>query len=226
VLAASHLDAAQKSKLETLRLRAAEGDAESLAEAARGVAERGGADGGLAIASSLRQVLAAVDAASTRTGQIPTTQRVQAEIEPLSDALADWLNERQSDDAASWLLVAQGRRQAGRSAEALVDVDRMLEMHPDAGELLFERAENLFVLAGEERLAQAMSIYRRLGQVSRESEARRWWWSQLRMLEILAMLDRNTERIGPRIRRLRAEDEQMGGADVKRGFEALSIRYR
>ncbi|MCH2148159.1 MAG: hypothetical protein MK095_01855, partial [Phycisphaerales bacterium] len=53
-LAGASLSESQEANVETLRLRAAEGDPASLAEAARGVAERGGADGGLAIASSLR----------------------------------------------------------------------------------------------------------------------------------------------------------------------------
>ncbi|MCH2148158.1 MAG: hypothetical protein MK095_01850 [Phycisphaerales bacterium] len=142
------------------------------------------------------------------------------------DALLNWLEHHRSDDAASWLLVIEGLRRSGRSTEALEAANRMLAMHPDAGELLFERAENLYILGGEQRLADAMSIYRRLTRVPRESAPRRWWWSQLRMLEILAVMERNTDRIAPRIRRLMDDDESMGGADVLRGFQALLIRFQ
>ena len=45
------------------------------------------------------------------------------------------------------------------------------------------------------------------------------------MLEILASLDRSTDRIGPRIRRLRQDDPALGGEDTRRGFESLSIRF-
>lgn len=220
------LTESQQSTLETLRLRAAEGDAASLAKAARGVAERGGADGGLAIAASLQQVLLEIEAQEMRTGNLVDLGRMQLEVEPLAEALADWLVSHRSNDAASWLLVIEGLRRSGRPAEALAGADRMLEVHPDAGELLFERAESMVMLGGEERLTEAMLLYRRLSRVARESAPRRWWWCQLRMLEILSALDRNTDRIAPRIRRLMDEDESLGGADVQRGFQALLIRFQ
>ena len=113
----------------------------------------------------------------------------------------------------------------GRSREALAIVDSLLQESPDAGDVLFERAENLHALGGEEHLSQAMLIYRRLGRAARGPSPRRWWWSQLRMLQILATLDRNTDRIGPRIRLLMNEDAALGGADTRQGFESLVIQY-
>jgi tetratricopeptide (TPR) repeat protein len=225
-LATTALTESQQSTLETLRLRAAEGDAASLAKAARGVAERGGADGGLAIAASLQQVLLEIGAQEMRTGNPVELDRMQQEVEPLAEALADWLGSHRSDDAASWLLVIEGLRRSGRPAEALAAANRMLKLHPDIGELLFERAESMVMLGGEERLTEAMLIYRRLSRVARESAPRRWWWCQLRMLEILSDLDRNTDRIAPRIRRLMDDDESLGGADVQRGFQVLLIRFQ
>lgn len=225
-LSTTALTESQQSTLETLRLRAAEGDAALLAKAARGVAERGGADGGLAIAASLQQVLLEIGAQEMRTGNPVELDRMQQEVEPLAEALADWLGSHRSDDAASWLLVIEGLRRSGRPAEALAGADRMLKLHPDIGELLFERAESMVMLGGEERLTEAMLIYRRLSRVARESAPRRWWWCQLRMLEILSNLDRNTDRIAPRIRRLMDDDESLGGADVQRGFQALLIRFQ
>ena len=67
-------------------------------------------------------------------------------------------------------------------AEALEVLDPLLQRAPDAGDVLFERAENLHALGGEDRLAKAMVIYRRLGRAEPGTAARRWWWSQLRMM--------------------------------------------
>ena len=215
----------QQALLETLRLRAAEGDADAIAAAARGVADRGGADGGAAIATALRQSLRTIDVDSAQTGRPPDAEHLRAHVEPVGNALAAWLRQQDSDDPASWLLVAQAYRHMDRHAEALEVLDPLLQRAPDAGDVLFERAENLHALGGEDRLAKAMVIYRRLGRAEPGTAARRWWWSQLRMLEILASLDRSTDRIGPRIRRLRQDDPALGGEDTRRGFESLSIRF-
>ena len=104
--------------------------------------------------------------------------------------------------------------------------DRLLEAHPNAGSLLLGRAECLFALGGEPRLVEAMGIYRRLASAGMESDPRRWWLSQLRMLEILDVTGRNSDRIAPRIRRLREQDPDLGGADTKRGFEGLLVRHQ
>lgn len=224
-LAQRGLTTDQQAALDTLRLRAAEGDAEAIATAARGVAERGGSDGGAAIASALRQSLKAIDDESARTGRTPDAESLRTEVEPVGTALEQWLQQQQSDDAASWLLVAQAHRRMSRSREALAIIDSLLQESPDAGDVLFERAENLHALGGEEHLSQAMLIYRRLGRAARDSSPRRWWWSQLRMLQILAALDRNTDRIGPRIRLLMNDDATLGGTDTRQGFESLLIQY-
>jgi tetratricopeptide (TPR) repeat protein len=220
------LTAAQQAMLDTLRLRAAEGDADAIARAAQGVAARGGTDGGAAIASALRQALQSLDAESARTGRAPDEARIRTEVEPVADALARWLQEQEADDAASRLLVAEAYRRSGRFSEALAIADSILQQSPDAGDVLFERAENLHALGGSDRLAEAMLIYRRLGRADRSAAPRRWWWSQLRMLQILASLERNTDRIGPRIRQLQNDDPALGGEDIRLDFESLSIRFQ
>ena len=221
----SALTAEQQSKLDLLRLRAAEGDAGAIARAARSVAERGDTDGGEAIATALREVLHSLDAESARTGRAPDAAQIRDEVEPVAEALARWLREQAIDDVASWLLVAEAYRRSGRFTEALAIADSNLERSPDAGDVLFERAENLHALGGADRLSEAMLIYRRLGRADRSAAPRRWWWSQLRMLQILASMERNTDRIGPRIRQLRNEDPTFGGVDIKQAVESLSLRF-
>ncbi len=219
------LSSAQRGMLDTFRLRASEGDAGDIARAAEAVADRGGADGGAAIALALGQALESIDAVAAQTGREPGEDELRAELEPVAEALRRWLEDLQSDDVASWLLVARTYRRSGRHEDALAIADSMAVRSPDDGAVLFERAENLWRLGGEDRLTQAMLIYRRLGRADRSTAGRRWWWSQLRMLEILASLDRNTDQIAPRIRQLRHDDPALGGADIRRGFDALSVRF-
>ena len=71
-----------------------------------------------------------------------------------------------------------------------------------------------------------MSIYRRLASAGMGGEPRRWWIAQLRMLQILDRMDRNTERIAPRIRQLQQQDPELGGADTRRSFERLLVTYQ
>ena len=219
------LSSSQRGMLDTFRLRASESDAGEIARAAEAVADRGGADGGAAIALALGQALDSIDAVAAQTGRQPDEDELRAELEPVAEALRRWLEDLRSDDVASWLLVARTYRRSGRYDDALAIADSMVVRSPDDGDVLFERAENLWWLGGEDRLTQAMLIYRRLGRADRSSASRRWWWSQLRMLEILASLERNTEQIAPRIRQLRNDDPTLGGADIRQGFDSLSIRF-
>ncbi len=70
-----------------------------------------------------------------------------------------------------------------------------------------------------------MGIYRRLASAGMQSSPRRWWIAQLRMLQILDAIGRNTDQIAPRIRRLQQQDPSLGGADTRRAFEGLLVRY-
>ena len=98
----------------------------------------------------------------------------------------------------------------------------MLAKRPNAQEAVFGQAECLFHLPGD-RDAEAMIIYRRIGSAGPNGVY--YWPAQLRMLQILDRTGRNTDRIAPRIRRLRQQDSQLGGERWRRGFETLLNKY-
>lgn len=197
-----------------------------MAAAASAVARQRRPEGGAAISSALRTALARLGEDARGSGVEHGVVVYRGEVLPLAEAMLDWLEGMDVDDPGAWLLVAEGFRRSGRSAEALKIITSSQSERKDAGQVLFERAECLYALGEEEQMAEAMSIYRRLSRVEREQAPRRWWWSQVRMLEILSTLDRDAERIGPRIRQLLAEDDELGGADIRRRFENLLARHQ
>ena len=88
------------------------------------------------------------------------------------------------------------------------------------------RAESLMAIGDPESMAEAMTLYRRLASAGEDADRRRWWIVQLRMLEILDAVDRSTDRIAPRIRRLMQQDPELGGKDTRRSFERLMVKYQ
>jgi len=216
----------QRGRIETLRLRCAAGDPTAMAAAASAVARQRRPEGGEAISSALRTALARLGEDARGSGVEHGVVVYRGEVLPLAEAMLDWLEGMDVDDPGAYLLVAEGLRRSGRSAEALKIITNALSERKDAGQVLFERAECLYALGEEEQMAEAMGIYRRLSRVDREQAPRRWWWSQLRMLEILSTLDRDADRISPRIRQLLAEDDELGGADIRRRFENLLARHQ
>ena len=101
----------------------------------------------------------------------------------------------------------------------------MLKGQPDALELLLGQAECHFATGGEQQLAAAMLIYRRLAAAGPSVNHDAYWLANLRMLQILDITGRNTQQIKPRIERLRQQDQELGGERYRRGFEALRGKY-
>ena len=120
------------------------------------------------------------------------------------------------------LQAADGYRLSLRYADALRLYDELLTKRPNAQEGLFGQAECLFHLPGN-RDAEAMMLYRRIASAGQDGQY--YWPAQLRMLQILDRIGRNTDRIAPRIRRLRQQDSQFGGERYRRGFETLLNKY-
>ena len=132
-------------------------------------------------------------------------------------------------DAVGFTLAGDALRLHGDHAAAIEAYDRALALTPDALEPLLGRAESLRVLGGEERLAQAMGVHRRLlagrelgGDAAQRDHA--WWLSQLRQLQILEAAGRFDQKAAMRLNRLRAIDESLGGAAFKPAFERLPAR--
>jgi hypothetical protein len=128
--------------------------------------------------------------------------------------------------AADWTLAGDLLRLHREPELAREAYARALELQPAALEPLQGLAEACLAIGGEERLAEAMGIHRRL-LAGREMAAdpaaidRAWWLSQLRQLQILKAANRFDERARMRLNRLRAIDSGLGGADFRAAFEAL-----
>jgi len=124
--------------------------------------------------------------------------------------------------------VADAYRYAGDCDSAGAIYQRLVRVQPDSGDILLGHAECLYSLGGEQHMADAMNIYKRLaasGPGGTGAMKERYWLSQLRMLQILDATGRGTQQILPRIERLRQSDQEFGGERFRQGFEALRAKY-
>jgi hypothetical protein len=157
----------------------------------------------------------------------PETQDLQRDLVPVARALVRWLRtagDEVRDRARLELAAADAYRQAELWREALGLYDGLLSRYPNAIEVLLGRAECLFAL-GDDHLADAMELYKRISRATDGTDGDEYWQSQLRMLQILSRTDRNTQRIAPHIQRLRQKDPELGGEHFRREFERLQSRH-
>ncbi len=148
---------------------------------------------------------------------------------PVAKILEQWLHSQAADDAERMHFgrrIADAYRLGGECEQALAWYSALLQDMPNAAELLLGRAECLFALGGQQRLADAMEIYKRLAAAGPAVDPNRYWLAQLRMVQILDRVNRNTNQIAPRIERLRQQDERFGGERYRRGFVELLHKYR
>jgi tetratricopeptide (TPR) repeat protein len=142
-------------------------------------------------------------------------------LEPRVDSLSTGASARVALLAA----IADGYRLAGRYDAGLRAYERLDRAAPETIEVLFGRAECLFGLDDGD-LAEAMSLYRRIAASGVSADRSRYYWqSQVRMLEILDRVGKNTDQIMPRIRRLELQDPELGGLRYRRQFERLTLKY-
>jgi tetratricopeptide (TPR) repeat protein len=190
-----------------------------------------------------------VRAAPQRAGEVvpPLMAEVQGEVErllregqeeeaaglarlellPLAEILDAWLAEGpEGDVTAPRSRTADGFRLAGRFADGLRQYDRLLEDHPDALQFVTGRAECLYGMGDEASLAAAMPAFKRIAALGSQDGGEAYWLAQLRQLQILDRVGRNTAKIGPQIERLRQDDPLMGGERFRRQFDALQARHR
>jgi hypothetical protein len=155
------------------------------------------------------------------------TQDLQGDLVPVARALVRWLRtagDEVRDRARLELAAADACRQAEQWREALGLYDGLRLRYPNAIEVLLGRAECLFAL-GDDQLADAMELYKRISRATAGKNGDEYWQSQLRMLQILSRMDRNTQRIAPHIQRLRQKDPELGGERFRREFERLQSRH-
>ena len=75
----------------------------------------------------------------------------------------------------------------------------------------------------EQRLAEAMTILKRIAAGRRAARDRWFWFAETLQLEILRAASRNTEQIAPRVEQLRAIDPALGGERWRRRLEAVAV---
>lgn len=104
--------------------------------------------------------------------------------------------------------------------------EAMAGQQPDAWVVMQGRAEALGLSDEIVHLAEAMRLYRRLGQGSPGQNVPEevWWSAQLGQLLIMEKADRSTEKIPTRIQRLKLIDATLGGEPFQSEFESLLQR--
>lgn len=152
-------------------------------------------------------------------------EKAREELLPLAQALEAWMRERSmaADMTESILTrIADAYRAAREFEPALRLYDEVLARQPRAREATLGRAESLF---GLERFGEAMELFRRIAADRAEAMDHDFWLSELRLLQILDRVGRNTNQIRPRILRLGASDATYGGERFRRAFEILLNKY-
>lgn len=153
-------------------------------------------------------------------------RRAERDLLPLAEALSAWLTSASLDAAQQLPLrirLGDAFRAAGVFDRALPLYEASLAASPGTLQAVFGRADCLFGLA---RYEEAMNEFRRISASRRESRDRFYWHAELRMLEILDRVNRNSEQIRPRIDRLRQMDPSLGGPRFRPTFDSLANKHR
>lgn len=150
--------------------------------------------------------------------------------------LAEWMWQsgrrsgamQQRDQSATEYYLAEAYRMAGRYADALPHYQHLATNDPRASLPLFGLAECTYRLdpADPEALRAYGSLSARLTEDDRTQHPDLFWQTELRQLQVLDAAGRSTNRIVPRIRRLRLADPSLGGPRYADVFEHLEQKYR
>lgn len=146
-------------------------------------------------------------------------------IEPLSrlgHSVAQPLSASGDNGLAATLGHAHALRLAGEHRSALAAYEQVLVWRETSAEAVLGRSECLFHL---ERWADALPGFQRLADAAAASHDETFWLAELRILQIFDRAQRNTDRIHPRIGRLRLIDPQFGGPRFRAHFAVLEDRY-
>ncbi len=174
-----------------------------------------------------RSVVASLDADDRRVAgaTADAVLAVAARTEP-------GLDPRDADlDDATLLEWAWIDAAAGRAARASERLERILRGNPDAIEPLALQAillggrlttppDAARAVPDETEAASAIGILTRVVRGTPPTDPI-WWRCEIERLELLHLLGRNLDRIGPRIDRLRAEHPDFGSEAFRRRFERL-----
>ncbi len=117
---------------------------------------------------------------------------------------------------------AEASRMTGEYHDGLLLYTTLLKTNRSSAAVLSGKAECLFALHKD---ADAITLYQQLTQGLMAERGAIYWQAELRSLQILDRVNRNTDRIFPKIQRLRHLDPDLGGAQFARAFAVLEIRY-
>jgi tetratricopeptide (TPR) repeat protein len=177
-----------------------------------------------AVVPAMLQSMSDEVAELNRQGQTERArQRASDDLIPLAEALASWISRSSVEPQRRidlQLQIADAYRLAERHVEAMEVYEQVLREEPNLLQALFGRAETLF---GQTRYEEAIADYKRISAAQLESRDTYYWQSELRMLQVLDLVNRNTQQIAPRILRLRAIDPDLGG--FQRAFAVLENKY-
>lgn len=113
---------------------------------------------------------------------------------------------------------------AGMPAEALECARRAVAARGDRADLLVALAEALWGTGSEAALAESFQLYDRVARSVPEGSAT-WWLCQVRRLQVLDRVGRSGDAIAPRVARLRALDEALGGPAFAATLLDLAARH-
>ncbi len=120
-------------------------------------------------------------------------------------------------------VLARALVSAGLHGDALPVARRAIAARGERADLLLALAEALWGIGAPDGLAEAMAAYDRVARSVPERSAS-WWLCQLRRLQVLDRTGRSREAIAPRIARLRAMDDALGGPEFAAQFLELAAR--
>jgi hypothetical protein len=118
--------------------------------------------------------------------------------------------------------LAESHRLAQKYEDGLQVFASLRAESPDSLEFAVGWAECSFHLGHDE---DAMREFRRIHEHVQHRQNWMFWLAELRMLEILDRLGRNTIKIFPRVQRLRRIDPHLGGVRFSRDLAAIEARH-
>lgn len=156
-------------------------------------------------------------------------ERASKRLVPLAKMALDVASRVRSDsgtptdeDIAMRLRFAEALRLADQFEMALPILTQLNKIRADSSDILVSFAECAFQL-GED--AKAIAVFSRLGNAFNQDHTEIFWLSELRSLQILDRSGQHTERIFPRIQRLKRYDPLFGGPRFLDDFRQLENKY-
>jgi len=172
-----------------------------------------------------------IEALLDRDHQSEARRLTDEEMCPLADRCEAWLMGESiaGDDTHIRFqqALAEALRMCGQFGRALPYYEQLLHLKSNDLTLLLGQAECLYGLSSD-HYAQAMPVYQRIalaGVGDSTPQHRAYWTAQLRMLQILDAMQRNTHQIIPRIQQLRYRDSSLGGDRFQRHILVLEQKY-